>query len=146
MTDVAVPDLVIHPNGEEVSTGNPLDPCPACESRPNDAPEGVHDTHSINKLKSTHDLQNLPKPGDAKWSFEHCWKCGFRPGTNVAVSTTAMKLAFDKFKEMYAEDFARLAHHQGMAPPESDAEKEDLRQRLAAAEAQNTELRQQLGA
>ena len=89
--DVAVPDAIFGPDGA-VESENPdgLSPCPFCNARPEEAPEGVHSIHSA--------LKNGSEAGKAVWNHPHCWRCGFRPGTNVAASEAVMRRQFSAFK------------------------------------------------
>jgi len=107
--DIAYPDLVLSPGDEVVNNPGGLDPCPACDSRPHEAPEGVHDFHSAAK----HPGANA---GDPKWNFPHCWKCGFRPGTNVAVSQARLASEFAAFARWRDEQIERVFNENPKAP------------------------------
>lgn len=78
--ELVMPDAVFAPNGD-MTTQGPLDPCPTCGSRPQESPEGVNSKDEPN------------------WTFPHCWKCGYRPGTNVAFNLGEMQRQFNAFKE-----------------------------------------------
>jgi hypothetical protein len=90
------PDIVIAPNGDStkttVSAWMALDPCPFCDSSPHDSPEGIHDIYSSRKLDGV-------EPGDPKWDFPHCWKCGYRPGINQATGAKEMQRQFAAFQD-----------------------------------------------
>jgi hypothetical protein len=60
--EVVKPDMV-------TTKGSPT-ACPVCGSLPEDAPEGLHDFVSANNAGA--------EPGSPKWTFPHCWKCGYR--------------------------------------------------------------------
>lgn len=130
-------DLLNTAAAVEDSTG-PLDPCPSCNSRPHDAPEGIHDVHSIRSHPGA-------QVGDPKWYFGHCWKCGFRPGTNQAVSDVAMRRAFETFKSQYLTHLNEVAAsdpRQALSPPPADPdvlrELNDLRAQLAEIQAKES--------
>lgn len=121
----------------DTGSSDPLDPCPFCGHRPHEAPEGVHDVHTVRH----HPGANV---GDPKWNFAHCWKCGYRPGTNVAVSDAAMRRAFDQFKQMYSEHLQGLASadpRQALTPPPTNPA--DV-QALSEARQQIADLQRQL--
>ena len=133
MTDLAVPDLVLSPSGEEVDTdNNPLDPCPSCGQRPHDAPEGVHDAHSAHKWGS--------KIGEPRWNYEHCWKCGFRPGVNQAVSLSELRKQFEAFKA-----FQHANSRETQTGALSADEANELKAALAESRKQEAALRAALG-
>lgn len=128
-------DLVNAAATEE--TSGPLDPCPYCGARPHEAPEGVHDVHSAKKHPGA-------SVGDPKWNFDHCWKCGYRPGTNVAVSDAAMRRAFEQFKQMYDEHLQGLNvadPRQVLSPPPTNPQDAAA---LNEARAEIAELQRQL--
>ena len=116
-TDLVRPDAIYNREGEEF---NALDPCPACDSRPHDAPEGVR------------------SDGKPHWSFEHCWKCGYRPGTNVAVSQSQMRKQWEDFQAFLQEKTQQDFSHPTLQAP-ADSQVEELRAQLAAAQAQLAE-------
>lgn len=136
IVDIAHPDLILPGTPEDDEVNGPLDPCPSCGSRPHEAPEGVHDVHSVKH-----------HPGaavdDAKWNFEHCWRCGFRPGHNVAISAGEMRRQFAAFKQ-WLESQLPSQSDRGIAPPADNSEAEQLRAALAAAQEREAALRQQL--
>lgn len=118
---VAYPDAVFTPTGEVV-TDDPLDPCPFCNSSPHDAPEGVHSIHSARK--------NGSEPGKPVWNHPHCWKCGYRPGVNQAVSEAQLRRQFAAYKAWIDEQSVETRVAGALSPAEAD----DLKTRLAAAE------------
>jgi hypothetical protein len=134
--EIVKPDLIISGDGDQVEP-NPLDPCPACNAVPKDAPEGIHSEHTARKHGAV--------VGSAVWNFEHCWKCGYRPGINVAVSNDQMRVAFDRFKQMMAQEYDKLMQEEakGIVPPD-DSEKDALKQALAEAQEREAQLRAQL--
>lgn len=161
--NIARPDLILGP-GESYS-GNPLDPCPSCGSVPHDAPEGIHDAVSLRKYPHiAGEAEDGTKAeakvsGSPKWDFLHCWKCGFRPGTNVAISQGALRGQFEAFKKFMADEYEKLLRERnsgasvtsvgeggvvgtvspaglGMVAPASADEVAELKQQLADLQAQ----------
>lgn len=138
LQEIVRPDAIFGP-GEDIDdevTG-PLDPCPACSARPHESPEGIHDVHSVRKHPGA-------VVGDPKWNFDHCWKCGFRPGTNVAVSNAELRRQFLAFKRMMDEEMAKNAEAKGIAPPANDEELNTLKAQLEEARANEAALRAKL--
>lgn len=113
------PDAVIGPDNQ-VSTDDPawkaLDPCPVCGYRPHDAPEGTHFS------------------GDPHYVFEHCWKCGYRPALNNAVSRDEMQRQFERFQEFIRQGVG--THPTLEAPSSPDV--------IAQMQAQMAEMQQEL--
>jgi hypothetical protein len=128
--EVVTPDLILSPDADYVPA-SPLDPCEFCGTRPHDAPEGIHSTHSAHK--------NGAKAGDAVWNHPHCWRCGYRPGSNVAVSEV-------QFRRMYDRLLNEVRNNQPSLNPPSTAEAESLKLQLEEAKKESAELRAQLGA
>jgi hypothetical protein len=128
---------VLGPDGETITDDNPLDPCPHCNAVPGDAPEGIHSEHTARKHHAV--------VGSAVWNFEHCWRCGYRPGINVAVSNEQMRVAFDRFKAMMAQEYDKLMQEKakGITPPDT-TEVDALRQQLIEAQDREVALRSQL--
>lgn len=142
--EIVYPDMVFSPTGD-ATKAHPLDPCPGCGSFRADAPEGVHSVHSAKK--------NHAEVGDPVWNHPHCWKCGYRPGTNVAVSEGVMANMFSQFKAQYESHVQKLIADQmknqqpsGLAPPNNDAEIEELKAKLKAAQESEAAVRAQLEA
>lgn len=132
VVDIATPDLVIGPDGGETKEYDPLNPCEYCGAHRHEAPEGIHSVHSAHK--------NGAAPGDPVWNHPHCWRCGFRPGSNVAVSET-------QFRRMYDKLLAEVrANQPSLNPPNNSAEADALRVQLEQAKAESAELRSRLGA
>ena len=133
------PDAIFGPGSDldDEEVGGPLDPCPSCSARPHESPEGIHDVHSVKKYPGT-------SPGDPKWNFDHCWKCGFRPGTNVAMSNAELRRQFLAFKRMMDDELAKQADAKGIAPPANDEEMNNLKAELEAARQRESELRSRL--
>jgi hypothetical protein len=76
------------------------------------APEGVYlPHHTVVKT-------GLKAVGDAIWEAEHCWKCGFRPGVNQAVSLDAMKRQFDAYKAWVNDQLSAESTQKGLGPPD----------------------------
>jgi hypothetical protein len=136
--DVAVPSHVYGPDEELLNDPTGLNPCPHCDSYQADAPEGIHDVHSARKYPGA-------KSGDPKWNFSHCFKCGFRPGTNVAVSQRVMTRQFEAFQSWLADQQQKAFEGQSsMHPPANEAEVNALKDQLAQGQAREAELRSRL--
>lgn len=131
-----VPDQVIMGDGSTVSTDPFADGCPMCGSIRHDAPEGVHDVHSVRKHPGN-------SVGDPRWDHEHCWKCGFRPGVNVAVSQAALHDAYERLKAQIMEELSKT-NQRGLNPPESVSEVEALKAQLEKSKQDNLDLIEQL--
>jgi hypothetical protein len=113
------PDIVIAPNGESTSTTTvatwmALDPCPFCDSSPHDSPEGIHDIYSSRKLDGV-------EPGDPKWNFEHCWKCGYRPGINQATGAKEMQRQFAAFQDWLNAEQGKIMAGQPSLDPSAQS-------------------------
>src|SRR6185312_6471077 len=96
--EVVTPDAISTSGGRTLDSHEPwtlLNPCPNCGARPHDAPESTH------------------ADGTPRWNFPHCWKCGHRPGTNMAFDVDAMKREFEEFRA-YREAQTRQALAQGV--------------------------------
>lgn len=99
--DVAVPDLILGPDEQALSDPTGLNPCPSCDSYQADAPEGIHDHHTARKFPGV-------KPGDPKWNYPHCFKCGYRPGTNFATSRAQLAREFAEFQNWREQQYEAL--------------------------------------
>ena len=136
--DVVTPDLILGPDDEELGDATGLNPCPSCDSYQADAPEGVHDFASARKHPGS-------KAGDARWNFPHCFKCGYRPGTNTAISQKVMSREFAAFQAWREGQIQNsLSNQPGFTPPADDSEAQDLRDQLTRAKANEAELRARL--
>lgn len=136
MSTAVAPDLVIMGTGKEVISDPWEDGCPVCGSFPHDAPEGVHDVHSVRKYPGV-------AVGDPKWNFEHCWKCGCRPATDKVLSTGALQAQFEKFKAMISAEFAK-GNQLGLVAPANADEVAQLQADLERSKADNLALIEQL--
>lgn len=116
MTDLTLirPDLVLT-SGGGLPIGDALNPCPSCGSFQSEAPEGVH------------------ADGTPRWVFQHCFKCGFRPGTNIAVDQAQMARAFAAFQKYMVDQ--GLAVHPTLNPPQNEEQVAVLQAQLAEANA-----------
>lgn len=122
-------DAVFGPDGTEQANDNPLDPCPVCDARPEDSPEGVHDQTSARKHGVAFDT--------AKWVFDHCWRCGHRPGTNVNRKSVAqMRSEFERFMSSYQDEFSKLSEARGIAAPSNENEVNELKRQIAELQAE----------
>ena len=108
MTEYVVPDLV--QTKTESAPYDPLNPCPNCGNRQHSAPEGVK------------------VDGTPHWDAEHCFKCGYRPGVNQAVSAEEMARQFAAFKAYIA---ANTPDHPTLHAPQAD-EVAQLKAQMAA--------------
>jgi len=61
-TEVVKPDSVTGPQTGADKT------CSLCGAKSSEAPEGVHDFSTAAKAGAN--------PGDPKWTFDKCWRCG----------------------------------------------------------------------
>jgi hypothetical protein len=116
-TTLVRPDLVLT-GGESFEPDQPwqaLDPCPYCGSHQHDAPEGVN------------------PDGTPRWNFPHCFKCGFRPGVNVAVDQAQMARAFAAFQKYMVDQ--GMAVHPTLNPPQTEVQTAELQAQLNAANA-----------
>lgn len=89
--ELVVPDAISTGSGQTVSNAEPytyLDPCPTCNARPHDAPDGCH------------------ADGKPRWNFPHCWRCGHRPGVNNATPLSTLQRDFDEFRKWQSEQHA----------------------------------------
>lgn len=93
-----------------------LNPCPACGNVQHDAPEGIN------------------VQGDPHWNFPHCFKCGFRPGTNTATDQAAMQRQFQQFREWMQNQTQQDREHPTLQPPDPN-EVETLRSQMASMQA-----------
>lgn len=84
-----------------------LDPCPSCDARPHDSPMGVN------------------VKGEPHHVFPHCWKCGYRPGVNSAISSKELRRQFDLFQQMLKDN---APTGRGIDPPAQDEVAELRRQ------------------
>jgi len=109
------PDAILTGTGPEVKPSDALNPCPFCGHFQHQAPEGVDNT------------------GAPQWQNEHCFKCGFRPGTNVAVDQARMQQAFQAFQKYVADN--NLFNHPSLQPPADQTEADALRAQLAEVQA-----------
>lgn len=130
------PDQVILGSGSDVPSDPFADGCPMCGSLRHQAPEGVHDVHTVAKHPGL-------SVGDAKWQAEHCWKCGFRPGVNVAVSQAALHDAYERLKAQIMDELAKT-NQRGLEPPQSVSEIEQLKADLEKSKQDNIDLIAQL--
>jgi hypothetical protein len=129
---VAYPDAIFTPSGRvDVENDNGLDPCPFCNSVPEDAPESVHSIHSARK--------NGSEAGKAVWNHPHCWKCGYRPGTNMATSEAQLRREFAAWKE-----WQNRQSEETQRPALTQAQADDLKAQLEAANQREAELRSRL--
>ena len=87
------------PPESEVEPWQLLAPCPSCGSMPHDAPEGVK------------------QDGSPHWTFHHCFRCGHRPGTNVAVDVAKMQAQFQAFLKWQEHEIKPMLYQE----PGSDA-------------------------
>lgn len=116
-------DAVFGPDGREQANDNPLDPCPVCDASPVDSPEGTHDHVSARKHGVVYDT--------AKWVYDHCWRCGFRPGTNVNRKSLAqMRAEFERFMSGYQDEFAKISDARGIAAPNNADEVAELKRQI----------------
>jgi hypothetical protein len=132
--EVVRPDVIMP--GEVRDTEHPfqaLDPCPNCDAVPHDSPEGIHDVHSVRRFPGA-------EVGHPKWNFPHCWKCGFRPGTNTALSNGDLARQFEAFKAWMDQERAKLANERGIAPPADNSEVDALKLALQQAQAREQAL------
>jgi hypothetical protein len=117
LTEIVIPEI-ISPSGP---TPDPLAPCPLCNSYRAHGPEKT------------------------AWIHDHCWKCGFRPGTNQAISTSEMRRQYELFKQMMAEENSRLIatdpRNTLVAPSADPNEIALLKAQLAAMQADMADLR-----
>lgn len=125
------PDLILP---GQLTQENPLDPCPACDSRPHDAPEGIHDVHSVRKHPGA-------EVGDPKWNFPHCWKCGYRPGVNNAVSQSELQRQFAMFKEWLKTEQDKVMN--GQPSTDVQAQNEEYKKELEQLKARLSHLENQ---
>lgn len=95
-----------------------LSPCPSCGAMSHDSPHGTD------------------KFGDPHWIYEHCWKCGFRPGTNVAISQSELTKQFAAFKQWLLDQTGKDAEHPTLNAPQPDA--------IAEMQAQMQEMQAEL--
>lgn len=118
-----VPDEVIAAGTSVGSDGiGNVQECAACGASADQAPEGVYGYHRpvpVNVKNA--DGSKKYKAGDPIWEAQHCFKCGYRPGTNSAVfDEIKARQAFEKW---YAERTADTASHptqQGFNPAQTD--------------------------
>lgn len=83
-----IPDAIFQ-DGEKIV--DHLNPCPACGAMQEDAPEGIHDHQSAKHSPGA-------VVGEPRWNFEHCFKCGYRPGLNNVLSVQELNRQFTQFK------------------------------------------------
>lgn len=97
-----------------------LDPCLHCSALRADAPEGVD------------------RNGNPVWVFDHCWRCGFRPGINQTVSPAYMRQQFEVFQQMMNEalEKARESDPRNTLVAPAPEETEVLKQQIAQLRAQ----------
>lgn len=97
-----------------------LSPCPKCGSAAHDSPYGTD------------------KFGDPHWVYEHCWKCGHRPGVNVAVSQDELARQFAAFQQFIADSTPQ--HHTLEAPDPNEVDA--LKNQMAEMQAELARYRQ----
>ncbi len=129
------PDLVIGPNGDvpQRRAFESLSPCPFCDAMADESPEGIHDVHTIRKFRGAN-------VGDPKWDFPHCWRCGYRPGINQAVSAKEMQRQFTAFQDWVASEqgkvFAGQPSIEGASSKQVQQQLDDMKAELDALKAQ----------
>ncbi len=116
--EYTVPDAYFAPGESQgpVQAWEALNPCPACGASPHDSPHGVMSS------------------GDPHWQFEHCWKCGYRPGVNNVVSQSELTRQFQAFQAYVAQQSAADANHPSLNAPAPDQVAE-LKAQMAAMQA-----------
>lgn len=134
--DAVKPDMVIPPNGQTMATPKPiwsaLDPCPLCDATPHDSPEGIYDIHTSRTVDGV-------EPGDPKWVYEHCWRCGYRPGVNQATGAREMQRQFQAFQDWLAGEQGKIMAGQPSLDP--SAQSADVKAQLAEMKAELEELK-----
>jgi hypothetical protein len=119
------PDLVMNPgqqsNRPVARAFESLDPCPFCDASPHDSPEGIHDVHTVRKYGGT-------SVGDPKWDYPHCWRCGYRPGINEAMSQKEMQRQFTAFQEWVSSEQGKVFAGQPSLDP--GAQSSDMQKQL----------------
>ena len=90
-----------------------LQECPLCGAFADEAPEGVYGYHRPVPVNVKNpDGTKKYKNGDPIWEAQHCFKCGYRPGTNSAVFDEVKLLAkVSKDHPTPASVAIGVAHH-----------------------------------
>ena len=101
-----------------------LQECPLCGAFADEAPEGVYGYHRPVPVNVKNpDGTKKYKNGDPIWEAQHCFKCGYRPGTNSAVfDEVKARQAFNKWYDEQTTDSTNHPTQQGF----SDAQLEQI--------------------
>lgn len=101
-----------------------LQECPLCGAFADEAPEGVYGYHRPVPVNAKNpDGTKKYKYGDPIWEAQHCFKCGYRPGTNSAVfDEVKARQAFNKWYDEQTADSTNHPTQQGF----SDAQLEQI--------------------